>query len=376
MYMKYRNLKSLLVIFVAIGILIPCSIYGQAVEDSLYKNNLLPSPSFTYAPETDVVIGLFALYQFKFKRTDFATRPSNLVLYASSSFNDQVSVGFEHNILLPLADGYYFKGIVEYKKWPEMYFGIGPKTKDEDMIISEYDIVTVDQSAYKNIGKELFVGLQVKYYNYYNVQFYDTDGDSIPSPENIVGENGGAYFGLGLGVLKDKRNSILTPTSDYYFEFSSRFYAEALGSASNYSSILLDGRKYLDFESKGKHVLAFQGKALFTSGEVPFIDLAKLGGKFMMRGYIEGRYRDKQYIQLQTEYRATIIGRFGGTLFAGAGNVMPRIGDFQMNSVKAAVGFGLRFNINRKDPANVRIDFGYGFDKEAKGVYITFGEAF
>jgi hypothetical protein len=45
-------------------------------------------------------------------------------------------------------------------------------------------------------------------------------------------------------------------------------------------------------------------------------------------------------------------------------------------TIKAAVGFGLRFNINRKDPANVRIDFGYGFEKNATGVYITFGEAF
>lgn len=357
-------------------LLMPFWLFGQGDNDTIYKNNLLPSPSFTYAPETDVVIGLFALYQFKFKKSDFATRPSNIVLYASSSFNNQISIGFEHNILLPLDDGYYFKGLVEFKRWPEMFFGIGPDTKEDDMIIAQYDIITVDQNAYKNLGNEFFVGLQAKYFNYNNVQFYDTSGNTKPPPENIIGSNGGAYFGLGIGLLKDKRNSILTPTSDYYFELSSRFYSEALGSTSNYSSIILDGRKYLDFESKGKHVLAFQGKAVFTNGDVPFIELAKLGGKYMMRGYLEGRYRDKQYIQLQAEYRAKIIGRLGGTLFAGAGNVMPRLADFELNSLKAAVGFGIRFNVNRKDPANVRIDFGYGFEKEAKGVYITFGEAF
>jgi len=278
--------------------------------------------------------------------------------------------------LLPKNDSYYFKGLFEYKNWPELYFGIGPDTRNEDLMISEYTIVKVDEQAYKNLGKKLFVGLQVKYFNYYNVNFADTEGDDVPAPEDLTGSSGGHYLGLGVGVLKDERNSILTPITDYYFEFSSHFYSKALGSSSNFSSFLFDGRKYLDFESEGKHVLAFQGKALFTVGDVPFIELAKIGGKYIMRGYLEGRYRDKQYIQLQGEYRATIIGRFGGTLFAGTGNVMPKLSKFEMGSLKAAVGFGLRFNINRKDPANVRIDFGYGFEKDAKGVYITFGEAF
>lgn len=359
-----------------LSIIFNFSLSGQTVNDTVYKNNIVPSPSFSYAPETDVVLGVFALYQFKFKRTDQITRPSYMMLYASTSFNDQVTFSFDHSLFIPKSERMYFKGIIEYKKWPELYFGIGPNTKDEDMNIIEYNIITIDQKAYKNLGKQIFVGLQLKYFNYYNMNFLDASGNEIAAPEDLIGKDGGAYFGPGIGFLKDERNSVLTPTTNYYFEFSSFFYGTALGSSSNFSSFLFDGRKYLDFKSKGKHVLALQGKAMFTAGNVPFIELAKLGGKFIMRGYLDGRYRDKQYIQLQTEYRATIIGRFGGTLFAGAGNVMPRIGDFQMNSVKAAVGFGLRFNINRKDPANVRIDFGYGFEKDAKGVYITFGEAF
>jgi len=374
--MEMSKIKKRIFILIALGLVMQSAIYGQSERDTIYKNNILPSPSFSYAPETDIVIGLFALYQFKFKKSDFGTRPSNLILYASTSFNDQLTFGFEHNILLPESDAYYFKGTLEYKRWPEMFFGIGSNTKDEDMIISEYDIVTVDQNAYKNVGKKFFVGLQVKYFNYYNVQFLDTSGVEIPPPQGIIGSNGGAYFGLGIGLLKDERNSMLTPITNYYFEFSSRFYSKALGSTTAYSSILLDGRKYLAFKSKGKHVLAFQGKAMFTFGDVPFIELAKLGGKYMMRGYLDGRYREEQYIQFQAEYRATIIGRFGGTLFAATGNVMPDIASFVMTSLKATVGFGIRFNINRKDPANVRIDFGYGFEKDAKGVYITFGEAF
>lgn len=374
--MKIGSIKRYLILLIILSVALNPSLLGQTENDSTYKNNIVPSPSFTYAPETDVVIGLFALYQFKFKKSDQITRPSHMMLYASTSFNDQVTFSFEHNLFIPKSEKMYFKGIIEYKKWPELYYGIGPNTKDEDMSLIEYNIFTLDQKAYRNLGKQIFVGLQLKYFNYYNLKFLDANGDEATAPDDLPGKEGGSYLGLGIGLLKDERNSVLTPITNYYFEFSSHFYGEKLGSSSSFSSFLLDGRKYLSFKSKGKHVLAFQGKAMFTTGDVPFIELAKLGGKFMMRGYFEGRYRDKQYIQLQAEYRATLIGRFGGTLFAGTGNVMPSLGQFEFNSLKAAVGFGLRFNINRKDPANVRIDFGYGFEKDAKGVYITFGEAF
>jgi hypothetical protein len=374
--MKKDIIRIHLLITIILNVIFYCSVLSQSDADSTYKNNILPSPSFTYAPETDVVIGLFALYQFKFKKSDRLTRPSHLTAYLSTSFNNQVTAGFEHNILVPTNDSYYFKGLLEFKIWPEMYYGIGPYTQEEDLIFSEYSIVRFEEQAYKNLVKKIFVGLQVKYFNYYNVSFTDTDGNEIAAPDDLTGSDGGHYLGLGIGFLKDERNSILTPITDYYFEFSSHFYGENLGSSTSFSSFLLDGRKYLNFNSKGKHVLAFQGKVLLTTGDVPFIEYAKLGGKYIMRGYVEGRYRDKQYIELQAEYRAKIIGRFGGTLFAGTGNVMPNISEFDFGALKAAVGFGLRFNINRKDPANVRIDFGYGFEKDAKGVYITFGEAF
>ena len=93
-----------------------------------------------------------------------------------------------------------------------------------------------------------------------------------------------------------------------------------------------------------------------------------------MCGFLEGRFRDKQYIQFQSEYRVNLIGRFGATVFAGFGNVMPKFYKLDPGSLKVAGGFGFRFNINRKDPANVRIDVGFG--KNTQGVYITFGEAF
>ena len=358
-------------------LLFPNLLFGQQKQDSVqtkYKNNLVPSPSLTYSPETSLVIGAFGLYQFKPKKADHLTRPSNIVAYAASSLYKQVTFRLQHSLLLPPADNLFFTGLIEYKRWPEQYFGIGPDSEEDDLKISDYYIITVEQKAYKNLGKQLFIGLQFEYMNLYKVKFYDTDGNEILPPDEVVGEQGGPFVGLGFGIIKDERNSLLTPTAKYYFEFSSYFYNKALGSTTNFLSFLIDGRKYIDFNTKGKHVLAFHGKAIFTSGNVPFIELAKLGGKQIMRGYLEGRFRDKQYMQAQAEYRVNVIGRFGLTAFAGIGNVMPKLNEFDPSSLKFAAGGGFRFNINRKDPANVRIDVGFG--KNSTGIYVTFGEAF
>ncbi len=349
---------------------------GQQKNDTIYKNNIVPSPSLTYSPETSLVIGVFGLYQFKSKKADQLTRPSHIMVYGASSLYKQVTFRAEHNLLIPPRDNLFFKGLIEYKRWPEQYYGIGPETVEDSVKISDYYIITIDQKGYTNLGNQLFAGLQFRYMNLYGVKFYNKNDNEIQPPEEVIGEEGGPYVGFGFGILKDKRNSILTPTEKYYFEFSSYFYNKAWGSSTNFSSLLIDGRKYFNFNSKGIQVLVLQGKAIFTFGIVPFIELARLGGKQIMRGYLEGRYRDKQCVQIQAEYRRNIIGRFGATAFLGTGNVMPRLNEFDPSSMKAAAGVGLRFNINRRDPANVRIDFGWGFEKNTQGVYVTFGEAF
>lgn len=350
-------------------------VLSQTEPDTTYKDNIVPSPSFTYSPETDIVLGVFALYQFKTKRTDYGTRPSFVIAYAAASLNNQVTGRFEHTVFISPLEKWYLKGLVEIKKWPELFFGIGPESEIDSLKISSYEIFTVDQKAYINVGDQLFVGIQFRYMNTYNIHFYDEDGEELTPPE-LLGKEGGPYVGIGFGVLYDKRNSILTPTENYYLEASTYFYSESLGSTSSFFSLLLDARRYINFNTGGKHILALQGKAMLTSGDVPFLQLAKMGGKEIMRGYLEGRYRDKQYFQMQAEYRVNLIGRFGMTAFGGFGNVMPRLGEFDPATIKGAMGMGFRFNINRKDPANIRIDFGYGFEKGANGVYITFGEAF
>ena len=47
-----------------------------------------------------------------------------------------------------------------------------------------------------------------------------------------------------------------------------------------------------------------------------------------MRGYYEGRYRDKKMIEAQVELRQKVYGRSGIAVWIGAGNVFPSIQRF------------------------------------------------
>jgi len=113
------------------------------------------------------------------------------------------------------------------------------------------------------------------------------------------------------------------------------------------------------------------------SGDPPFQSLSLLGdsGKQnLMRGYYRGRYRDKNIIVFQTEYRIPLWWRFGAVAFIGVGNVASAFDMFKIKTVKYSYGAGLRFQLDDKEKINLRIDIGFG--KETSGFYFTIGEAF
>jgi outer membrane protein assembly factor BamA len=287
---------------------------------------------------------------------------------AAFTFEKQTSIEAYYNVVFP-KEKWLWNGAVFFQRWPVRYWGIGTDTKEEDEIMIDYRNIAFEQSLYKRMDKGIYVGPKVHFRHMYDVNF-----KSVEDAPNVPGGEGSTNLGIGLGGTWDKRNSILTPTESHYVEFSVLFYSTNLLSDFTFQTYTLDARKYFDFDTHGKSVLAFQSLSKLNKGEVPFRDMALLGGSKMMRGYIEGRFRDKVGIQIQTEYRQFIKGRFGMVLFAAAGNVAPSLGDISFGKTKWTLGTGLRYNINKADPTYIRID--YGFGKDTNGLYLTLGEAF
>lgn len=365
--------KLVLIIFVFVLLV---SSRAQQVPDTTelkYRNFFLPSPSVTYSPETEFVFGAYGLFQFKFKDYQNVKKASVLQLYASQSQLKQTTVRFDHKVYYP-SDKWYFEGLFLYRNFVEKYYGIGHNTSEEEEMDAAYETFSFDEKLYRQIkNSQFYVGLNIKYINYFNLRFTDAKGKQVDS-STVPGGNGSQHLGLGLALLWDKRNSLLTPTEKFYLELSSLSFVEKWTSPESFNVFKLDARSYFNFNTIDRHVLAFQFLTQVSQGDVPFREMALLGGPTMMRGFSQGRFRDHHKLELQSEYRLKLYKRFGMTGFMAVGNVMNETQGWNIDDYKLAYGLGFRYNINKRDPANIRLDFGFG--KNTKGVYITFGEAF
>jgi outer membrane protein assembly factor BamA len=145
-----------------------------------------------------------------------------------------------------------------------------------------------------------------------------------------------------------------------------------LKSTFSFQTINATYQKYWQF--KPKHVLAWQTKARFSFGEVPFLDLSTLGNDDILRGYPKNRFRDQHFFATQLEYRFPLFWRFGAVAFAGAGDVFGPSSTLSASNLKYSVGTGLRFVVDPAERLNIRLDYGYG--REGGYFYFVVGESF
>ncbi|PWJ44102.1 BamA/TamA family outer membrane protein [Sediminitomix flava] len=338
-------------------------------------------PYASYTPETSVEFGALFLRQFKFANAGEETRPSFYRAWGNYTLNNQMNIGAENNFILP-GEEWMFNGFISYKDFPEKFYGFGESQLDSAALM-EWKMFYVEQAFMRGLGNGLFVGAQARYFNMWDVGFDDPevwseikaleDYDRIlgMGDENTSGKN--ASLGLGLVMVWDTRNSVLAPSKGFYLELSSYWHSENFGSTQTYGQYKIDGRKYFSFFN-GESVLGLHTLMQFTTGDAPFREVGMMGGKLMMRGTYYGQFRDNHMIAFQTEWRQHIYGRWGAVAFAGVGQVAETLGDISASRFETSFGVGLRFNINKKDPANIRVD--YGFGPNGGNLYADFGEVF
>jgi hypothetical protein len=105
--------------------------------------------------------------------------------------------------------------------------------------------------------------------------------------------------------------------------------------------------------------------------------MAMIGGESMMRGYYLGRFRDKNFLTSQAEYRFLPFGfskRLGAAAFLSTATVAPSAKSLFSSSFKMAGGVGARYLIFKSKDIFVRFDL--GFTPEGNGYYFYIGEAF
>ena len=334
------------------------------------KPQFLIYPTLGYAPETSLEIGASALALYYAKNDYEHNRLSELKLFTFFTTRRQYGLWIDHS-LYGDRDKWFFLGAIRQQRFPLLYFGIGPDTEGDHPNLIQADYTLIRERVLRNLAPNLFLGLEIDFQRLYNSEF---ERPPIPEP---LGVEGTANLGLGLGLVYDSRQNVLNEREGFFAEIAFLNYSTIWGSAYNFRGIYWDTRKFFPVTADKKQVLALQAMGSFLQGDVPFNQMALLGGDIIMRGYYLGRYRDKNYVAAQMEYRFLpfpFSKRLGAAAFFSAGMVGEKVGDLSLNKLLPAGGAGLRFLLFPQKDIYVRLDL--GITAEGTGIYFFTGEAF
>lgn len=266
-----------------------------------------------------------------------------------------------------------------YMHYPSFTYGLNGGTSLQDKYTVDYYYAKVHQSVFKNIGNNLYAGI-----GYYFDYFWNIKEINIAPNDNTLFQRYGLNSteissGPAFRFLYDSRLNQVNPTNGFYSNIVYRPNFTFLGSLSNWQSILLEFRKYVQLP-QSKNVLAFWSYNWLTAGgKPPYLLLPSTGWDDSFntgRGYIQGRFRGRNMIYLEAEYRFDITrnGLFGGVLFSNA-QLFTSETSFAFKSLSPAVGTGLRIKLNRFSGANLCIDYGIGMNG-SRGFFVNLNEVF
>lgn len=333
------------------------------------KWGLLPFAAPFYTPDTNWGIAVAVIYFYNPEPDAPDLKTDTIEVYGAYTRLGQIC-GKIHSESYYFKDRYKLLARIIGTKYPDKFFGIGPSAKDSDKedytpIYYEFRFAFMRETL-----SHLYIG------PYLPLLFYRIDkseNGGLIDQGIIPGTDGTEATGIGLQIDWDRRDSPFYTRKGFQFFLRTAFFHESLGSEYNFSKSELDYRVFVQVFRE--HVIAFQSVVTLCSGTVPFQLMPKLGGYSMMRGYYDGRFRDKNYLAFQCEYRFSIFWRLGGVVFGSCGEVAPDLGSFQLNRVETAFGSGLRFNLKKKQNINIRVDV--GFDTELNPLaYFLVTEAF
>ncbi|HKR60289.1 MAG TPA: BamA/TamA family outer membrane protein [Pyrinomonadaceae bacterium] len=221
----------------------------------------------------------------------------------------------------------------------------------------------------RNVGKNIFVGPRYQY----RKLSAGIDGPRPPGGFEIPAIDLKApSAALGFHVQRDLRDSTFYPTKGSLFDLTGDFFAPAFGSRRTYQTYKI---AYNGFRQVApKQVFAYRAMACSANGSVPFYDLCLYGFNSDLRGYTTGEFQNRRMFATQAEYRVEWKKRLGFAAFGGLGGTARTWGEFRSDQLLPAAGVGLRFNLDKKNHINYRVDLAFG--REGRTVSIGVGEAF
>jgi hypothetical protein len=268
----------------------------------------------------------------------------------------------------------------QYSIFPQNTYGLGGFTTEQDGYPIDYTYVRLYQTLLKTVATDFYVGLGYDYDNYWNIMELNLPHDTTTAWDAYGFSHSSRSSGLTLNVLYDGRRNAINPVPGYYANMVLRSNFTQLGSDDNWTSLLIDLRKYMHFPANSQNTLAFWSYNWFTvAGKPPYLNLASTASdtyENLGRGYVQGRFRGQNLVYLETEYRIGITanGLLGGVVFGNAQSYTEP-GNNRFETILPGYGIGIRIRVNKFSKTNVCLDYGFG-NHGSRGIFANLGEIF
>jgi len=297
----------------------------------------------------------------------------------STSFNysqyNQITIPVQTNIWTK-DNGYNIIVDWRYFKYPQDTYGLGGHSLVENADQIDYSHVRLHQTVLKKITGAFYLGLgyHLDYRWKIKQEGMNEDVSSYGLPPKSVSS------GVVANVLYDSRKNSINPQGGLYANARYRNNLKVLGSNTNWESLVLEFRKYVNFPRGSRNTLAFWDFNWLTlSGKPPYLDLPSTAwdpSNNTGRGYIQGRFRSPNMLYFESEYRFSLTqnGLLGGVVFGNAqsfSNWPTR----KFDKIAPGAGLGIRLKINKTSRTNIAVDYGFG-TKGSRGLFVNLGEVF
>jgi len=331
----------------------------QRPDSTFRQTKVVLAPIVSFEPATSWGFGIGSKFLFKPSGAGPDTRFSNIPLSVQYTLKNQFIASSEFNIFFP-HETYLLKGNLGFSKFPIDYFGIGSETVDENQIDISFDNVLIEPLFLRRVAPNFFIGGGWRYNSFKKLKLLEMELDT-EGEELFRDSLASISSGLEVAVTLDSRDNVLNAKKGVFAEFTHGIYNESFGSSSRFMLTKLNFRKYWTLSARRPNdVLAIELYTRMSWGDTPILDLSSLGGPELLRGFREGRFRDRYAFFGQAEYRWQALERIGFVFFGGVGDVTDDLSNLKLDNVKYSLGTGLRLKIVKSENLNIRIDYALG----------------
>lgn len=318
-----------------------------------------------YSTDTKLGIGLVAAGLYRANANDTLLPPSNVSLFGDVSTVGFYMLGIRGTHIFP-QDKYRADYTIYFYSFPCKFWGMGYDMGDDDSNKSD---MKRWQARFKasflfHMGDNLYLGPMVSY-DY-------VIGRRIERPELLNGMDQHTWnIGAGFSAVYDTRDVLTYPHRGFYINLSQCFRPRFMGNDYAFSTTELQVDAYQRVW-KGA-ILAEDFRTMLNFGNPSWGMMALLGNSNSMRGYYEGRYRDKYKMEAQVELRQHVWKRNSLTTWVGAGTVFHKFSEMRSRHILPNFGIGYRWEFKKN--VNVRLDYGFGKAGQT-GFLFSINEAF